>query len=150
MGPQHIHGLKQQKIVMHDCNYTTLNRLPLKGLTVPQKCHDFRENSFKFISIPLSSIFVLPYILIFSIYWPDISFYLLLWLEGQHPQVASSLLTVILIFCRYIFYSSQMRTSEGLPLLSLFWLELVCAVLRGEQYTVLYEVSSFLAISHTH
>lgn len=150
MGPLHVNGLEQRKIVMHDCNYTTLNRLPLKGLSLPPKCHDFHENLFKFISLPLSNIFVLPHILIFSFYWPYISFSLLLCLDGQHPEVASSLLTLILVFCRYIFYSCQLRTSEGLPLLSLFWLELVCAVLRREQYTVLYEISSFLAISHMH
>ena len=53
--------------------------------------------------VPLSSVCVLLPILIFSFYWPvwDMAFSLQLCLEGQHPRVASSLLTLRLVFCGY-------------------------------------------------
>lgn len=48
---------------------------------------------------PMSVFFCLS----FPFYWPgsDIAFSLLLCLEGQHPGVASSLLTLRLVFCGY-------------------------------------------------
>ena len=56
-----------------------------------------------FSNLPLSSVCGILSILIFSFYWPvwDMDFSLQLCLEGQHPGVASSLLTLRLVFCGY-------------------------------------------------
>ena len=52
---------------------------------------------------PLSSVCVLLPILIFYFNWPvwDMAFSMQLYLEGQHPGVASSLLTLRQVFCGY-------------------------------------------------
>ena len=102
--------------------------------------------------VPLFSVCVLLTILL--VYWPvwDVAFSLQLCLEGQHPGVASSLLTLRRVFCGYylmklpvedlrrlflkldtlMYLSSCSVVHRGLPLLFLFWLEPVCAVLWRE------------------
>ena len=83
----------------------------------------------------------------------DMAFSLPLCLEGQHPGVASSLRTLRLAFLRVpfneaaswgpvrrlflkletlMYLSSCLVVHRGLPLLFLFWLEPVCAVLWRE------------------
>ena len=108
-----------------------------------------------FSNLPLSNVCVLLPILIFSFYWPvwDMAFSLPLCLEGQHPGVVSSLWTLRLAFCGYhlmklpvedlwgvlflkletlMNLSSCLVVHRGLPLLFLFWLEPICAVLWRE------------------
>ena len=105
--------------------------------------------------VPLFSVYVLLPILIFNFYWPvwDIAFSLQLCLEGQCPGVTPSLLTVgtgvlreilneaaswglvrrlFLKLDTLMYLSSSSVVHRGLPLLFLFWLKPVCAVLWRE------------------
>lgn len=90
---------------------------------------------------------------LFFFYWPvsTRTFSLLLCLDGGHPGVIFSLLTVRLGFCRYRIYKAAgwggvnylFLVHRALPLLSLFWLKQVYTVLWNKLYSLLHGVQSF-------
>ena len=103
-------SVRPQCTTEQEDKYITVSSLRNRRLTCTQLAASLNSTSKTPVStstatstVPLSSVCVLLAILIFSFYWPvwDMAFSLQLCLEDQHPGVASSLLTLRLVFCWY-------------------------------------------------